>query len=171
MRVAAKVNFKNRIQWLVFGLYFRFNYYNPYYAKTSNIRMESIIGAPILISDGERKIGNSFSSDTAVGAIMRFKYKRFEFPLAYAWVFRVSKIDMESKELGKEGIVGFGALFDVGVRYFFVDRFFVAIGGRYGIGADLGGFPDAQLSSGADISDEFAPSQMAAGYIGVGIKL
>jgi hypothetical protein len=163
--------FNSRIKWLGIGLYFRFNYYNPYYAKASNMKIESIAGTSMPISDGERKINNSFSLDTAIGGIVCFKYKRFEFPLAYAWVFRVSKIDMESEELGKEGIVDFGGLFDIGIRYFFADRFFVAAGGRYGIGAAIGGFPDAQLPSGANIFDEFAPSQIVAGYAGIGIKL
>ncbi|MDR0583195.1 MAG: hypothetical protein LBG57_02440, partial [Treponema sp.] len=73
--------FNSRIKWLGFGLYFRFNYYNPYYAKTRNIKTESITGTPIFIPDRERKINNSFFFDTAIGGIMRFKYKRFEFPL------------------------------------------------------------------------------------------
>jgi hypothetical protein len=164
--------FKERIQWLGFGLYFRFNYYNPYYAKASNMKIKSVIATPISISDGERVISNSLSFDINVGGIMRFKYKRFEIPVAFAVVFpRISKIDMELDELGKEGVADFGILYDIGAKYFFSDRFFATIGGRYGIGIAFGGFPDSRFQKEISISDVFLPSQIVAGYAGIGIKL
>jgi hypothetical protein len=168
----ADFYFEKRSLWWGDGIYFRFNYYNPYHVKTSNVNLKTFTGSTLSYPDGKRDIDNSFAFDLSIGSILRFKYKRFEFPLVFAIVFpRVSKIDMESEELGREGVADFGILFDVGAKYFFMDKFFAAIGGRYGIGIGLAGFPDAMFPSGTDISDVFFPSQIVAGYVGIGIKL
>jgi hypothetical protein len=169
--IGADFYFKKR-HWFGDGIYFRFNYYNPYHVKTSNTKVKTIISSSISFDDSERDIDNSYSFDIAVGHILRFKYKSFEFPLVLALMFpRVSKIDLESEELGREGIIGVGILFDVGARYFFTDRFFATLGGRYEIGFASGGFPDAEFPEGANISDTFSSSQIVAGYIGIGTKL
>jgi hypothetical protein len=170
--IGADFYFDKRSLWWGDGIYFRFNYYNPYHVKTRNTNIKAYTGSSLSFSDSERDIDNSFSFDISIGSILRFKYKSFEFPLVFAIVIpRVSKIEIGSEALGKESVADFGVLFDVGARYFFVDKFFATLGGRYGIGIGFGGFPDAKLPSGTDISDLFTPSQIVAGYIGVGIKL
>jgi hypothetical protein len=170
--IGADFYFAKRSRWWGDGIYLRVNYYNPYHVKTSNTKITTFTGSITPMSNGERDIDNSFSFDVSIGSILRFKYKGFEFPLVFAIVFpRVSKIDMESDEIGKEGVADFGILFDIGARYFFTDRYFATIGGRYGIGIGFAGFPDAKFPSGVDITDIFFPSQIVAGYIGLGIKL
>jgi hypothetical protein len=167
--VGADFYFDKRNRWLGDGVYFRVNYYNPYYVKTSNTKVKTFLGSLTPISDSNRDIEDSFSFDLSIGSILRFKHNRFEFPLAFALVFpRVSVIDVESEDLGKEGVADFGFIFDVGARYFFADKYFATIGARYGIGIGFGGFPDSTFSF--DISDFFTPSQIVAGYIGIGIK-
>jgi hypothetical protein len=170
--IGADFYFAKRSRWWGDGIYLRINYYNPYHVKTSNTKITTSTGSITPFSNSERDIDNSFSFDLSIGSILRLKYKSFEFPLVFAIVFpRVSKIDMESDDLGKEGVADFGILFDIGVRYFFMGRYFATIGGRYGIGIGLAGFPDAKFPSGVDITDLFFPSQIVAGYIGLGIKL
>lgn len=161
----------NRRHWFGDGIYFRFNYYNPYHINSSDVKIKTIVGS-LSYGNSERDITDSFSLDFSVGGIWRFKYKKFEFPLVFALTApRVSKINLNSNALGKESVADFGILFDISARYFFVDKFFATIGGRYGIGVAVGSFPDANLTSSADLADIFFPSQIVAGYIGIGIKL
>jgi hypothetical protein len=168
--IGADFYFDKRSLWWGDGIYLRVNYYNPYHVKTSNTKITTFTDSITPLSDSERDIDNSFSFDVSIGSILRFKYKKFEFPLVFALVFpRVSKIDVGSEEFGREGVADFGILFDIGARYFFLDKYFAVIGGRYGIGIGLAGFPDSRLS--VDITDLFFPSQIVAGYIGLGIKL
>jgi hypothetical protein len=164
--------FDQRSRWFGDGIYFRFNYYNPYRVTEKNIKIKTFLGTLPDLPDSENDINNSFSFDFSIGSILRFKYKSFEFPLVLAFVLpRIAKIDIGSDELGKEGVVDFGLLLDVGIKYFFTDKFFANIGGRYGIGIGLAGFPDAKLGSGVEITELFFPSQIVSGYLGVGVKL